>query len=992
MDPERARIQADLSGQLDGDIHCDEAFLHMYSSDASIHELRPMGVVRPVNVADVQATVNYAREHQIPIHPRGAGSNVIGGSVGEGLVIDFSYAMRRVISIGRDIVTIQPGVVLADLNRQLRSHRQFFGPDPATRSVTTMGGVLALNRSGSHWAKYGEPRDKVLSLQIVLSSGEVVEFDSPLLKIAAERKARDPIVESLSNRVSQLIDRRREVIENNRPQVKQNQAGYNLFDLERDGAIDLTRLLVGSEGTLGIITQATIQTEPIPRHRGVALIFFDRLEKAATAAVDVSQLGVVACDLMDRRLLSLARETSDEFRRLIPAQAEAMILVEFQSSDNLRLSDKLQQLTTRMLRKKKLAFDVQVATNTHERNLYWRLTRRVVPTLYRLRGVQRALPFVEDIAVDPAKIPQLLTAVHQVLNQHEITASIFCHVPQGSVHIRPFMNLASLEDQEKVRQIADQIFEKVVELNGSISGGCGDGLSRTWFLRKQYGKLYSVFREVKNIFDPQNLLNPGKVIDTPPRDLLGQVRKVNAKDPEEASKEASLELIKKPLPIIEPQLDWSVEDLAIAARNCNGCARCRTSNSEERMCPIFRTSRLEEASPRAKANLMRAVATGGLPVTELAKDELKAIADLCVNCHQCRVECPASVDIPKLMVEAKAQYVSINGLKLSDWVLVRLDLLYEFAGKMPRITNMMIRNRFARWILDRLFGIAEGRKLPRFAGRTFLKWASRNGLTKSTRQSGRKVAYFVDAFANWNDPELGRAFIKILQHNGVEVIVPPNQEVSGMSLISDGVVSRAKKLAQRNIEQFAELVRQGFTVVTTEPSAALALSHEYRNLIDDAESQLLADNTLDACSFLLQMHHAGELELDFRPINSSIGYHLPCHQRALGDGTPAIQLLRLIPSLQVELIKKGCSGMAGTFGLKRKNYRRSLRTGFALIDAMRSPSIVAGTTECSTCKIQMEHGTSKPTIHPVKILALGYGLMPELDNLFDRRSEELMIS
>lgn len=992
MDPERARIQADLSGQLDGDVHCDDAFLHMYSSDASLHELRPVGVVRPVNVADVQATVNYAREHQIPVHPRGAGSNVIGGSVGEGLVVDFSYAMRRAISIGRDIVTIQPGVVLADLNRQLRPHRQFFGPDPATRSVTTMGGVLALNRSGSHWAKYGEPRDKVLSLQVVLASGEVAEFDSTMINSSVDRKSREPIVDSLTNRVSQLIDRRREVIDSNRPEVKQNQAGYNLFDLEQGGGVDLTRLLVGSEGTLGIITQATLKTEPIPRHRGVALVFFDRLEKAANAAVDVSQLGMVACDLMDRRLLSLARETSDDFRRLIPAQAEAMILVEFQSSDNLRLSDKLQQLTTRMLRKKKLAFDVQVATNVHERNLFWRLTRRVVPTLYRLRGVQRALPFIEDIAIDPPKLPKLLTAVHQVLNQHEITASVFCHVPQGNVHVRPFMNLASQPDQEKLRQVADEIFEKVVELNGSVSGGCGDGLSRTWFLRKQYGKLYSVFREVKNIFDPQNLFNPGKVIDTPPRDLLGQVRKISAKGLEEATQEASLELIKKPLPIIEPQLDWTVEDLAFAARNCNGCARCRTSNSKERMCPIFRTSRLEEASPRAKANIMRAIATGGLPVSELAKEEVKSIADLCVNCHQCRVECPASVDIPKLMVEAKAQFFAINGLKLSDWLLVRLDLLYEFAGKMPRLTNMMIRNRFARWVMDRLLGIAEGRKLPRFANRTFLRWASRNRLSKSPKQSGRKVAYFVDAYANWNDPELGRAFIKILQHNGVEVIVPQNQEVSGMSLISDGAVGRAKKLAQRNIEQFAELVRQGFTVVTTEPSAALALSHEYRYLVDDSESQLLADNTVDACSFLWQMHQSGELELDFSPINSSLGYHLPCHQRALGEGTPAIQLLRLIPSLHVELIEKGCSGMAGTFGLKRKNYRRSLRTGFALIDAMRSPSIVAGSTECSTCKIQMEHGTAKPTIHPIKILALGYGLMPELENLFERRSEDLVIS
>ena len=993
MDPERARIQADLSGQLDGDVFCGDAYLHMYSSDASIHELRPLGVVRPLNVTDVQATVNYARENHIPIHARGAGSNVIGGCLGKGLILDFSYSMRRVVSVGRDSVTLQPGVVLSDLNRELRSHGRMIGPDPATRSVTTLGGMLALNLSGSHWIKYGEPRDQVLSLQVVLSSGEIVEFDSAR-NVSGVRSQPTQAAESLMSRVGSLLEKRAGLIAADHPETNLNQSGYNLADLKQGNRIDLTRLLVGSEGTLGIITQATLQTEPIPKHRGVALLFFDRMESATNAAVEISKMGVTACDLVDRRLLSLARETNEQLGRIIPAQAEGMILAEYQAADNVSLLDKLQHLSTRIHRKKKLAFDVQIATNVEERNLFWRITRRVIPTLYRLRGSRRALPFIEDIAVTPAKVPEFLATTHEILNSNEVTASIFCHVPQGHIQIRPFLDLAGKEDHTKVRRIADALFDKVVELNGTVSGGFGDGLSRTWYLRKQFKQSYSVFREVKNLFDPQGLFNPGKIVDMPPRDMLGQIRKVEAKDPDVASEEASLELIKTPLPIIEPQLDWAVQDIAIAARNCNGCARCRTGSPDERMCPIFRTSPREEASPRAKANIMRAIVTGELPVAELAKEELKSIADLCVNCHQCRLECPAQVDIPKLMIEAKAQYFAINGMKLSDWLLVRLDLLYEVAGKMPRLTNRLIRNRFSRWILDRMFGIAEGRKLPSFSNKTFLRWAAKNRLTskESSRQYGRKVAYFVDAFVNWNDLELGQAFVRILQHNGIEIKVPEQQSISGMSMISDGAIGRAKKIATHNIELMAEFVRQGYTVVTTESSAALALSHEYRNLIDNDDSKLLAENTLDACSFLLEMHQTGNLELDFKPLNATIGYHLPCHQRALGRRKPAVELLRLIPSLQIEMIEKGCSGMAGTFGLKRKNYRKSLRTGFALIDAMRSPNIIAGTTECSTCKIQMEQGTSKPTIHPIKILALAYGLMPELDDLFDRRSEELVIT
>jgi anaerobic glycerol-3-phosphate dehydrogenase C subunit len=446
------------------------------------------------------------------------------------------------------------------------------------------------------------------------------------------------------------------------------------------------------------------------------------------------------------------------------------------------------------------------------------------------------------------------------------------------------------------------------------------------------------------------------------------------------------------LPIVEPKLNWDLTSIALAAQNCNGCGRCRTQSSKERMCPLFRLAPREEASPRAKANLMRGIVTGELDPQLLTQDEFKDVVDLCVNCHQCRLECPASVDIPKLMVEAKAQYYAVNGLKISDWLLTRLDWLFGIAGRMPAVSNFMLRNRTMRWVMDRLLGIAQGRKLPLFARHTFTRWSQGQKLNRPSTQQTRKIVYFVDAFVNWNDVELGKAFVKILKHNGIDVLVPGGQNISGMSLISEGALVRAKRLASRNVEMLAEWVRQGYQIVATEPSAVLALKHEYLNLLDDADALLVAENTTDASSFLYKLHQMGDLELDFKPLNAAIGYHLPCHQRALSPEIPAVELMRLIPGLQVEMIDKGCSGMAGTFGMKRRNYLRSLRMGFALINAMRSPDIIAGATECSTCKIQMEQGTTKPTVHPLKILALAYGLMPELENLFNRRSGELVVS
>jgi Fe-S oxidoreductase len=551
--------------------------------------------------------------------------------------------------------------------------------------------------------------------------------------------------------------------------------------------------------------------------------------------------------------------------------------------------------------------------------------------------------------------------------------------------------------------LARRFYERTLKVGGTISGSRGDGLSRTWYLRQQYGKLYDAFKEIKRIFDPQNLLNPGKIIDEPASQLTEHLRPVevaahwqvateSTEEPSTPTTASAEPSTATPLRVINPQLNWTPQEMSLAARNCNGCGRCRTMSPDERMCPIFRMVPTEEASPRAKANLMRGLLSGQLAPDSLSQETLKEVADLCVQCHQCRLECPAAVDIPKLMIEAKAQYVANNGLRLSQWLLTRLDLLYAFGGRMPWLTNRIVSHRLARWLIERIFGLAQGRKLPRFSSGTFLRWAARQTLHRPSRPAKRKVLYFVDAFANWNDIELGKALVKVLQHNGIEVFVPQEQGLAGMSLICEGVIGAARKLAHKNVELLADFVRQGYHVVTTEPSAALALKHEYLNLLNDEDAILVASNTSDSCSYLWQMHTLGQLELDFRPLNAVIGYHLPCHMRALDKSIPGLRLLDLIPGLIVEHVERGCSGMAGMYGLKIENYRRSLRAGVGLMTALRRPDIVVGATECSTCKIQMEHGTTKSTVHPIKVLALAYNLMPELKNLFERRSETYLLS
>jgi FAD/FMN-containing dehydrogenase/Fe-S oxidoreductase len=1048
MDQERARLQADLLGLVDCEVHCSEPFLQIYASDASIYQILPLGIVRPRNTADVVAVVQYAAEHQIPIHARGAGSGLAGESIGTGIVMDFSHSMRRVIEVVEDTVRLQPGVVLAQLNRDLAARDLFFGPDPSTRSVTTMGSVVAIDASGSHWPQYGSARSRVLELELVTADGEVHRLSEH--DLAASRHS-DTTTNQLVSRVGALVERDHEKIQKNRREVYIDHCGYQLHDVLNEGQLNMARLVSGSEGTLGLITEATLKLDKPPPHRGLALLFFDRLESAARAATEVMTMEVSTCDLMDRRLLTIARETDFRYERLIPRDAEAMLLVEVAGLDVGDVRKRLDTIVTRMRRKKRGAFEARATMEPEQRDLFWRIARRIVPMLYRLKGAVRPLPFVEDVAIPPNDLPKFLMNLQDLLKRHKVTASVFAHAGQGQLHIRPFFDLGSVDDQHRMQSLAESIYELTLEYGGTISGEHGLGLSRTWFAHRQYGEMSEVYRSIKRFFDPQNLLNPGKVVAEYPQPLIKNLRPVKraganvgsgdsadraerrdelneltnaggapsanasdspagesagaaATDPADLGTNlgsenlgtADVDESNDDLPaereLFPLLMAWDQDEALLAARDCNGCGRCRTSAPIERMCPIFRFAPREEASPRAKANLMRAVLTGQLPPTSLATDEMREIADLCVNCHQCRLECPAGVDIPKLMTEFKGQHVAQNGLRMSDWMATRLDLLCSLASRVAPFANWAMANRRMRWLIEKLTGLAQGRKVPRLSSRSFIRWAHRKRLTRPSRQTDRKVVLFLDVYPNWFDSQLCEAIVRILKHNGFDVHVPPTQRPSGITSINVGAVEHAQKLASHNIRLLAESVRQGYSVVTPEPAAALCLKHEYLQLIDDEDARLVAENSSEVCQFLWDLHRAGKLALDLRPLHYHVGYHLPCHTRAVTNDSPGERLLELIPSLNVERIEKGCSGMAGAFGMKRANYRSSLRAGWGLISSIREPRFQAGSTQCMSCKVQMEQGTSKPTIHPLKLLALSYGLMPELDTLMSERSEELTIT
>lgn len=993
MDLERERIRADLRGVLDGEIRCDDTFLELYSTDASLFQVKPLAVVRPRRTSDVSATVQYAAENQIPIHARGAGTGMAGESLGSGIVLDFAHSMRRILETGDDWIRVQPGVVLANLNRHLAQRDRIFGPDPATRSVTTMGSVIALDASGSHWPQHGSARDHILELQVVLANGEVVNIKPTHLDRVAHLES--PELVRITSGIAELMESHADKIQGNLPKTFNQGSGYRLSGVVEDDVVDLAKILAGSEGSLALVTQAKLRTSPKSKSRGLVLLFFERLDNAAKAAVQLGSAGISACDLLDRRILAIARETDPRYSNLIPENTEAMLLVEYSGESQADVHAELEKIADRIRRRRKLAFHSLITTSPKEVGTYWELARRMTPILYRLKGNTRPLPFIEDMTVPPQQLPDFLTKVQDVMKRHETIASIFAHAAHGHLHVRPLLNMADRGDLAKLERIADETYEELFKVGGSLSGESGDGISRTPYLPKQYGPLYDLFGRIKRLFDPAGILNPGKKVLSStfsPMELVRRVELVPQPEASDGSANSEKKKENDPSEFELPILTWSPQEMATAARSCHGCGRCRTYGADTRMCPIFRFDSREDASPRAKANLLRGVLSGQLPPDSLDSTDTKEILDTCFHCHQCRVECPSNVDIPNIVLEMRARNVDANGLTQDGSLQAKIHRWALWGNRFPRIANWALGNRAMRWLMERFIGLAKQRKLPRLANRSFVKQAARRGLTTATRRSGRKVLYFVDLYANLFDTQLAQAFVNVLDHNRISVYVHPKQQVSGMPSISQGAVTMAARLAHKNVKALAEAVRQGYTIVATEPSAVMALTHEYLNLLDSDDAKIVAENTREACEFLWDLHHHGELELDLKPMNLTVGFHVPCHLRAMHDASYGQRILQLIPGLSVRPIEKGCSGMAGTFGLTRNNFRSSLRIGWDLIVAMRGKQIQIGSTECSACKMQIEQAGNKAVVHPIKLLAKSYGVLEPDTDLFSPSSQDLFVT
>lgn len=937
----RNRLRDDLRKLFSGTIHSDYLHLRMYASDASLFQLEPLAVAEPRNTADIQLLVRYAREHQLTIIPRGAGTGLAGEAIGNGIILDCSVHLRQILEVNGEFVRVQPGVTLDDLNQHLKPFGRRFPIDPASGNVCTIGGMWATNASGSRANLHGSTRDHVHLLEPVWDDA-TIGMESPRALAIYQELA------EFTTRTGNINSQRHRF----------DHAGYFVSTPMTE---NLTPTLVGSEGTLAIFSEGTLKTIPLAGGVSAAMLTFASLEQALDIGLLMQEHRPAACELLDRRLIGLARLQSEEAAKLISADTEAIIILEFEGDSPPIARQRLNQLLADLSERSGTPIPVLTAENTGDIERLWNIRRRAIPTMLNRIPGPRPLPGIEDIGVHPSRLPELWAKAKTIFRKRDVLVTTIAHVATGQVHFRPLLDPENPSDVAKLFPLADELYSVVLDLDGTISAQHGIGLARTPWMEKQLQDRYASQREIKNIFDPMGMFNPGKFSNTDPSRPAWPIQQPT-----------QIPEAKQPLSL----LVWQPEEQSGLVHSCNSCGKCRTEQPNERMCPIYRVTHQEDASPRAKMQLLREAMLN--PEINFNDHEMKPIADLCVNCRMCAVECPSQADIPKLMLEIKAAQHERHGLTRSDWMLARIDGLTRIAARFSITANLLMRQPIVRWLLEKTLGLSRKRTLPSLKFWTFMGNARREGWTKSLEPGVKGYAYFADTFANLFDPTVAEASVRVLKHQGLPVIVPAGQIGSGAAALAHGDLDIARERLRKNTRILADAVRQGHRIVCSEPTAALFFRFDALNLSDTPEVKLLADNTVELTTLLGELHDAGKLRTDFKPLAISLGHHIPCHIKALPGRPRGPELLRLIPELRVNTIDVSCSGMAGVFGLLQDNYETSLQAGKPMLDEFNRPSHLYGSSECSSCRLQMQEGTGKRALHPVQYLALAYGLMPEL--------------
>ncbi|MCW5982587.1 MAG: FAD-binding protein [Bryobacteraceae bacterium] len=944
-----AALERELRAQLEGEVRFDKVSRALYSTDASVYQIEPLGVVAPKSREDIVRAVRLCARYRCPLTMRGGGTSQAGQAIGAGIQIDASKYVNRLVEVNPDQrwARVEPGIVLAELNAQLRPYGLAFPIDITTANRATLGGMIANNSSGARSVLFGKTIDHVLAMEVALSDGSPARF-LPLAAAELEAACGGDTLESACYRTLRRLGAECAAeVDRRYPKILRRVGGYNL-DAFTDPArpFNLSKLVVGSEGTLAVVLEAKLNLEPLPKAKAVLAIHFTELLDALAATPLILRHGPSAVEVMDRFILDHTKE-SPAIQRLretfIAGDPGALLCVEFYADRAEDLPPRLQALE-RDLASRNLAYHYHHAYEAAAQQRIWSVREAALGLSMSMKEDAKSVSFVEDTAVAPEKLRDYIERFLAILRRHDTTAGIYAHASVGCLHVRPVVNMKTEAGVRQFESIANAVADLVLEYGGALSAEHGDGLVRSPFLEKMFGPaLYEAFREVKRTFDPHGILNPGKICDPPP--LTSNLR------------------FGPGYKTANPPTFFDFSDyggLPGAVEMCSGLGVCRKS-LEGTMCPSYMATREEMHSTRGRANVLRLAMAGRLGESGLGEEGVKEALDLCLECRACKAECPVSVDVARFKSEFLADYWRRRGTPLRARALGNIDALSKWGSRLAPLANAVAG---AGLLNEKLLGIDRRRKLPRWRRRTLERQVA-NGKAAS-------VLLFKDTFTNHFHPETGLASLAVLKSAGISCALASNS-CCGRPLISQGLLENARRHAEENAERLHEIAGRGVTILFLEPSCLSAMREDNPSLLR-GESRRKAETVAGACmlfeEFLERECRSGRACLNLRPGPKKVLLHGHCHQKAMGLLAPAQALLSRIPGASVVDLDAGCCGMAGSFGYAREHYDISRRIAERrLLPAVRA--MEEGTALAASgvsCRHQVEEFTGVAALHPAALL------------------------
>lgn len=962
-----------LKASLKGDLFTDNTTRKLYATDASAYRELPLAVAIPKDKEDLIALVKYANENNTSLIPRAAGTSLAGQVVGSGIVVDTSKHFNQVLEINEKeaYAWVEPGIIRDDLNKQLEPYGFFFAPETSTANRAMIGGMIGNNSCGSNSVVYESTREHLLEVNTILSDGTESWFGSTNKSTFLDRCNGLSVTGELQNNI---YFETREILKSEVNQ-KEIAAGFPKADIPRRNtgyALDMLlrhqpfnpegkdfnfcSLIAGSEGTLCLVSSAKIKLTPLPpNNKRLVCIHSKTIDDSLKANLVALKYNPSACELMDHYILEATKRNAmyNSLRFFVEGDPQAILVVELNGDTSDEADQKVKDLIED-LKSQDRGYAYPIIKGKKIK-LVWNLRKAGLGLLSNIPGDAKPAPVIEDTAVDVEDLPAYIAEFNEILSKHELYSVHYAHAGSGELHLRPIINLKTAEGQAQFRTIAEEIAVLVKKYKGSLSGEHGDGRLRGEFLPQMIGEHnYQLVKQVKKIWDPQNIFNPNKIVDTPPMDTFLRYSK-DQKTPE-----------------FETKFDFSSTDgIVRTAELCNGSGDCRKSElSGGTMCPSYMATRDEKDTTRARANILREILTNSTDKNPFANEEIKEVMDLCLSCKGCSSECPSNVDMAKLKAEWQYQYYKENGIPARAKRIGNFSKSMKFASKLPWAYDLVFGNKLTGNIAKSVAGFAKERSMPELARQPLEKWLTKEFKSNVT---DKKLYFFCDEFTNYNDVEIGKKAVLLLDKLGYQVIFIPHAD-SGRPQLSKGLLDDAKVLADANTDIFKDLITATTPLVGVEPSAILTFRDEYTTLTrgkKQEEAKRIAKHVFTIEEFLAHEIDAGHIKSEqFTEEVKLIKVHGHCHQKALSSMVPSKKVLSLPKNFKVHMIASGCCGMAGSFGYEKEHYEVSMKIGELVLfpTVRKQPEEVIIAAAGTSCRHQIKDGTSRKSYHPVEIL------------------------